>query len=112
MKMDRALFALQRLTALILAPLVLIHLGLIIYAVRGGLTADDILGRTEGNWWWIGFYGVFVMAAAIHGPIGVRNVLIEWGRLNRRTASQLSVGLAALLAALGLRAVAGVGGLI
>jgi fumarate reductase subunit C len=33
------LYLLQRATALILAPLVLVHLGLILIAVEGGLTA-------------------------------------------------------------------------
>ena len=32
----------QRLSALIMAPLVLTHLGLMIYAVRGGLSAAEI----------------------------------------------------------------------
>ena len=45
--MSARLFLLQRLSALVLAPLVLIHLGLILYAVGDGLSAGEILGRAE-----------------------------------------------------------------
>ena len=36
---EARLYLLQRLSAMILAPFVLVHLGLVIYAVRGGLSA-------------------------------------------------------------------------
>ena len=107
---ERTLFALQRLTALLLGPLVLAHLGLILYAVRDGLTAGEILGRTQGSMGWAVFYGAFVLAAAIHAPIGVRNVLIEWTSLPRRGADLAAFAFALLLMALGLRAVAAVVG--
>jgi fumarate reductase subunit C len=104
------LYALQRLTALVMAPLVLVHLGLVIYAVRGGLTAGEILGRTEGNVGWALFYGLFVAAAAIHAPIGLRNVLREWTGLPRRRIDLAMLAFAVVLLALGLRAVVGVVG--
>ena len=47
--MERRLFLLQRLTAMALAPLVLVHLGLVLVAIRGGLTAGEILARTQGS---------------------------------------------------------------
>ena len=50
------LYILQRLTALIMAPLVLGHLALMIYAVQGGLSASEILGRTQGSVFWAIFY--------------------------------------------------------
>lgn len=103
--MEARLFALQRLTALILAPLVLVHLALILYAIRGGLTAGEILGRTQGSVPWALFYGAFVLAAAIHGPIGLRNILIEWAGAQRRTANRIAAVTAAILIVLGLRAV-------
>lgn len=102
---EARLFLLQRLTALALAPLVLVHLGLILYAVRGGLSAEEILGRTQGSVGWALFYGAFVLAAAIHGPIGLRNVLVEWARVPRRVANPAMAALAAALALLGFRAV-------
>jgi fumarate reductase subunit C len=110
--MEGRLFALQRLTAMVMAPFVLVHVAVILYAVRGGLSAAEILSRTEGNWAWIAFYGLFVVSVAVHVPIGVRNILIEWGRMGRQAASLLSLGFGVLLLFLGLRAVAAVGGML
>ena len=66
------LFLLQRASAGVLAVAVLVHLATIIVAVRGGLSAGEILARTSGNLAWLGFYALFVIAAAIHAPIGLR----------------------------------------
>ncbi len=71
------LYALQRGSAVILAPLVVAHLVLILIASRDGLSAAEILARTQGSAGWAAFYGLFVVAAAIHGPIGLRNVSRE-----------------------------------
>ncbi|WP_313690594.1 succinate dehydrogenase [Achromobacter mucicolens] len=109
--MEARLFALQRLTAMVMAPFVLVHVGLVIYAVRGGLTAGEILSRTEGNWLWIVFYGLFVVSVSVHVPIGLRNILIEWLKLGRPTASVVGLAFGAALLVLGMRAVAAVGGL-
>ena len=103
--MERRLFLLQRLTAMALAPLVLVHLGLVLVAVRGGLTAGEIMARTQGSVGWALFYGVFVVAVAVHAPIGVRNVLREWTGLPVRAVNILALGFGGLLLALGLRAV-------
>lgn len=102
---EARLYLLQRGSALLLGPLVLVHLGLILYAVGDGLSAAEILERTRGNPAWAGFYGLFVLALAVHAPIGLRNLAREW--LSWRGAS---LDLAALvfgivLLALGLRAV-------
>ena len=105
---EAVLFALQRLTAKVLAPLVVVHLVLILYAVHGGLSAAEILGRTQGSAAWGAFYGLFVVAVAVHAPIGVRNVVREWTRWRGRSLDVASVGLALALLALGLRAVAAV----
>ncbi|MBY8975471.1 succinate dehydrogenase [Rhodobacteraceae bacterium NNCM2] len=106
--MEARLFAIQRLTAMILAPLVLIHVAGILYAIEGGLTAAEILGRTRGSIGWALFYGLFVVCAALHGAIGLRNILIEWARLPRRAANPAMLAFAVLLLALGLRAVGAV----
>ena len=103
--MERRLFVLQRLTALVLAPLVLVHLGLVLVAIRGGLTAAEILARTQGSVGWALFYGLFVVVVAIHAPIGVRNVLREWTGLARGAADWLALGFGLLLLGVGLRAV-------
>jgi fumarate reductase subunit C len=68
----------QRISSMVLAVCVLVHLGTIIYAVRGGLTAGQILGRTHGNWGFGLFYSVFVIACAVHVPIGLAAIIKEW----------------------------------
>ena len=103
--MERRLFVLQRLTALALAPLVLVHLGLVLVAIRGGLTAGEILARTQGSAGWALFYGLFVVVVAVHAPIGVRNVLREWTGLPRGAVDLLALGFGVLLLGVGLRAV-------
>ena len=90
---------------MLLAPLVIVHLGLVLYAVRGGLTAGEILGRTQGSIGWALFYGLFVLAVSLHAPIGVRNVLKEWTRWRGQSLDLAMLALAAALMALGLRAV-------
>ena len=103
--MERRLFVLQRLSAMVLGPWVLIHLGLIFYATRDGLTAAEILARTQGSIGWAVFYGVFVAAVAVHAPIGLRNILTEWTALRTGPINAAMLALSLLLAALGLRAV-------
>ena len=77
----------------------------IIYAVRGGLTAGEILARTQGNRCVSRFYLVFVLAAAVHAPIGLRIVLREWAKWRGRSLDVATAGfLGVLLLALGLRA--------
>ena len=99
------LFLAQRLTALILAPLVLVHLALILFAVEGGLSAAEILARTRGSVGWAAVYGLFVLAAAIHAPIGLRNVVHEHTGWRGRSLEVAMVALGLLLAGLGARAV-------
>lgn len=106
--MERTLYIAQRLSAMLLAPLVLVHLLLIVYAVRQGLSADAILGRTQGSLAWAVFYGAFVVAAAIHAPIGLRNVLIEWTPVPRRAIDLTMAAFAVVLLAMGTRAVVAV----
>ena len=103
--MERRLFLAQRLTAMILGPLVLIHLGLILVAIRHGLTAAEILGRTQGSVGWALFYGLFVFCVAIHAPIGLRNILREWTSVPRGMLNPLMVAFGLLLLVLGGRAV-------
>ncbi len=106
--MNVRLYLWQRATAAVMAPMVLVHLGIIFYATRHGLSAADILSRTRGNVGWLLFYGAFVLAAAIHASIGVRNVLCEWAGLRDRQSGALAIAFGIVLLALGLRAVAAV----
>ena len=99
------LWLMQRASAAVLAVCVVVHLVTMIVAVRGGLTATDILARTRGNIGWAAFYAVFVFAVAIHAPIGVRTVLAESSGGYRRGLNVATVAFALLLLATGLRAV-------
>lgn len=109
--MTRALEAwtwvLMRVTSGVLAIAVFVHLGTIIYAVHGGLSAREILARLHGNVGWHVFYVVFVLAAAIHAAIGLRNVVREHTPWCGRSLGMASVAVAAGLGWMGLRALAG-----
>jgi len=99
------LYMLQRITALLMAPLVIGHLAVMIYAIQGGLSAAEILDRTQGSILWFLFYGTFVVAAAVHGAIGLRTIAHEWAGLKGAAleATMWLIGLG--LFALGARAV-------
>jgi fumarate reductase subunit C len=97
-------FLLQRASAAVLALAVTVHLATILYAVRGGLTAGEVLARTRGNGWFLAFYLVFVLAIAIHAPIGLRNILREWTPWRGRSLDMVLALLALLLLGLGMRA--------
>lgn len=71
------LWGAQRISAMVLALCVVVHLITMIYAVRNGLSAAEILGRTRGNIAWAGFYALFVAAVAVHAPVGLRTILVE-----------------------------------
>ena len=60
--MNVRLYLWQRLTAALMVPLVLVHVAVVFYATRKGLSAADILGRTRGSLTWASFYGIFVAA--------------------------------------------------
>lgn len=104
------LYIAQRLSAAVLAPLVLLHLGVMIYAIQGGLSADEILARTRGSLFWGGIYGVFVVAAAVHAAAGMRNILREWGGWRDPWLGYASWGFFVALLVAGLRAVGAVVG--
>jgi succinate dehydrogenase subunit C len=82
----------------------------IIYAVRHGLSAGEILARTRGSLAWGAFYSLFVFAAAIHGALGLRNVAAEWLGWRGETAELTVTIVGVALTMLGLRAVAAVVG--
>src|SRR4249919_2185869 len=99
--MSLRLYVWQRLTAAVMVPLVLVHVAVIFYASRKGMSAADILARTRGSVVWASFYGLFVAAVAIHAAIGVRNVLTEWSSLDDRHSGWASIVFGILLLALG-----------
>ena len=103
--MSAGLFLAQRLSAVVLAFAVAVHLATIVYAVRGGLAAGEILARTHGNAAFFAFYALFVVAVAVHAPIGLRNIIREWTPWRARSLDLALAAFAALLLVLGLRAV-------
>ena len=102
------LWVLQRASAAVLAACVVVHLATIIYAVQGGLSAPEILGRTRGHAGWFAFYSLFVLAVTVHVPIGLRAVLGEWLGWRGRSRDFFLLGFAGLLAWTGMGAVLGV----
>lgn len=102
---ETLLWLAQRASAAVLAFAVLVHLATMIVAVRGGLTAAEILGRTRGSIAWAAFYGVFVIGVAIHAPIGLRAIVAEMRGGHHRGIDTAALLFAVLLIALGLRAV-------
>ena len=103
--MEIRLYLLQRITAVIMAPLVLLHLGVMIYVIQGGLSAEEILGRTGGSLLWGTVYGVFVICVSIHAGIGLRVVMREWLQLSGQLLNSLYLLITLFLLGLGARAV-------
>ena len=106
--MSAFLFAAQRVSAMVLALAVAVHLATIFYASHAGLTASAILARTHGNVAFALFYGLFVIAVAVHAPVGLRNVLREWTPWRGRMLDVALILFALALLLLGFRAVAAV----
>ena len=105
--MQAKLWYAQRISAMVLGLCVSIHLIIIFYAIRGGLTAEEILGRTQGNIAFAIFYEIFVLACFVHAPIGLANILEETfskGFISKTLSSLLAV----LILILGSTAVIGV----
>jgi fumarate reductase subunit C len=104
-KTQAYLWLIQRLSAAVLALCVLVHLATLVYAVRGGLSAAEILGRTRGNAAWLSFYSIFVFAVTLHVPIGLRAVLAEWLGWRGAGRDPLLFLFGVFLAWMGMRAV-------
>ena len=98
----------QRASAAVLAVCIAVHLATMIYAVRGGLSAAEILARTQGNYAWFAFYTVFVLAVSVHAPIGLRTVLAETLGWRGVAVNMLTLALGITSALAGMRAVLGV----
>lgn len=99
------LWVAQRASAAVLALCVVVHLATMIYAVRGGLSAAEILGRTRGSYSWFAFYALFVAAVAVHAPIGLRTIIAETLGWRGTLANLFVLVIGIALALLGMRAV-------
>jgi fumarate reductase subunit C len=102
------LWGAQRISAMVLALCVIVHLLTMIYAVRSGLSAAEILGRTQGNAAWLAFYALFVAAVSVHAPIGLRTILSETFNWRGRSLDVLTGVIGLSLAMWGMRAVVAV----
>jgi fumarate reductase subunit C len=110
-RLETWLWLVQRTSAAVLAVAVVVHLAGIIMAVQGGLSAAEIAARVGGNWAWAAFYGVFVVAAALHAPIGIRTVLSEMTTLPAPPVNLIAGLFAVLLLVMGFSAVGAVYGM-
>jgi fumarate reductase subunit C len=103
-KSETWLWIAQRASAALLALCVLVHLLTIIYAVRHGLSGAAILERTRGNAAGLAFYSVYVLAIAVHAPIGLRTLCQEWLGWRSASLNWFAAAIAAALFVFGLRA--------
>lgn len=103
--LDLRLYLAQRISAMVMAPLVLGHVAVMIYAVQGGLSTAEILSRTQGSVWWLLYYGTFVAAVSVHAAIGLRVVAHEWLNVSGIRLSLLAWASGLVLLLLGGRAV-------
>jgi fumarate reductase subunit C len=103
--LDTRLYLLQRISALIMAPLVLLHLGVMIVAIQGGLDSAEILSRTRGSLFFGSVYGLFVIMVSIHAAIGLRVVMFEWLSIKGIRLNLVSWLIFTVLLMMGARAV-------
>ena len=103
-------FVLQRGSAGVLALCVVVHLAGIVYAVRHGLTSEAIVARMHASAVWPVFYAIFVVAVAIHAPLGLRAIVDEWLGVRGRGVDAVLALFACVLLVGGLYAVAALAG--
>lgn len=106
-RVETKLWLWQRISAAVLGLCVVVHLGTIVYAVQGGLSADEIIARVSGNVVWALFYSVFVIAIAVHAPIGVRTILKEVTPLGARATHMIMAVFCLIILSMGFRAIMG-----
>jgi fumarate reductase subunit C len=96
----------QRGSAAVLAVCVLVHLATILYASRNGMGSEAMRARVHASVFWPAFYALFVLAVAVHAPLGLRVILDEWSGVRGRVVDALLAVFALTLLVGGLRAVA------
>lgn len=101
------LWVTMRLTSMVLAVAVIVHLITMIYAIQGGLSAQEILARTEGSVAWYSFYLVFLLAAMIHASIGLRNIIREHTAWRNGSLDLAALVFACVLMWMGVRSLGG-----
>lgn len=99
------LYMAQRLSAMAMVPLIVGHIAVMIYAIQGGLSTAEILGRTQGSLGFFAFYGAFVLLASVHAAIGLRVIAHEMLKLRGRALDLVMWGFGISTLFLGARAV-------
>ncbi len=106
-RVETKLWLWQRMSAAVLGLCVVVHLVTMVYAVQNGLDAAEIIARVSGNVAWLIFYSVFVIAVAVHAPIGIRTILNEVTSLGKKQVHMIMAALSLIMLVMGFRAVIG-----
>jgi fumarate reductase subunit C len=106
-KTETWLWLAQRVSALVLAFCIVVHITTMIIAMQGGVSTAEIAGRVGGSFIWLGFYSVFIAAVSIHAPVGLRAVLLEVTTLSENRVGLLTMLFGLFVCTLGLRTVYG-----
>ncbi len=106
-RVETKLWLWQRMSAAVLGLCVVVHLITMVYAVQNGLSAAEIIDRVSGNIAWLIFYSVFVIAVAVHAPIGIRTILSEVTSLGKKQVHFVMAAFCLVILVMGFRAVIG-----
>lgn len=106
-RLEVKLWLAHRLTGMALGLFVVIHLITMIVVIQRGLSADEIMARTSSNLLVVIFYGLFVIAAAIHGSIGLRTVAQEVLKWRGASLNLIVLLFCGLLCVMGMAAIKG-----
>jgi len=104
---ETLLWLAQRISAMVLAFCIAVHLATMVVAMQGGLSTAEIAGRVGGDPVWLVFYGVFLAAVSVHAPIGLRTVLLETTSLPPNRIGLLTMLFGLFVVVLGLRTLYG-----
>ena len=106
-RLEIKLWLAHRLTGMALGLFVIIHLITIITVIQGGLSAAEIMERTNSNFIVAVFYGLFVIAAAVHSAIGLRTVAQEVLKWNGISLNVVILTFFSFLCVVGMAAIIG-----
>lgn len=106
-RLEVKLWLAHRLTGMALGLFVTIHLITMIIVIQGGISAGEIMQRTSSNALIPLFYGLFVIASAIHGSIGLRTVALEVLKWKGKSLDMVIIGFFLLLCFMGMAAIRG-----
>jgi fumarate reductase subunit C len=106
-RLEIKLWLIHRLTGMVLGLFVLIHLITMIIVIQGGVSGEEIIGRTHGNYLLGLYYSLFVISAALHGSIGLRTVAKEVLAWHGPWLNLMTLMFCSLLCFIGLAAVKG-----